>query len=113
MPILLTHSKASTSHSLLPKDPVKRAQIRFFIEHYSSKINSLFPKVLASLNDKEALNNIQTQYRDGFKRVRSPISFSFFHLNILFFSLFTLLPLLNAVQPTTPRAVSHRPLLPR
>ncbi|RUS14735.1 glutathione S-transferase [Endogone sp. FLAS-F59071] len=56
------------SFRLLPKDPVKRAQVRFFIEYYSSKIGSLQLKVLASLNDKEALNGIFAQFRDGLKR---------------------------------------------
>ncbi|RUS33737.1 thioredoxin-like protein [Jimgerdemannia flammicorona] len=52
---------------LLPADPIKRAEIRFFIDYYS-KISSLSYKVLGALNDKQAVKAIYDDILKGFKR---------------------------------------------
>lgn len=52
--------------SLLPEDPVKRAEVRFVIEYFSSKITPLFYFVLRNMTEegkKEYVEKITIAYK--------------------------------------------------
>ncbi|CEP08342.1 hypothetical protein [Parasitella parasitica] len=46
--------------NLLPKEPLKRAYVRFAIEYFSSKINSEFYKYIFNQNAENARENFET-----------------------------------------------------
>lgn len=70
--------------SLLPEDPVKRAEVRFVIEYFSSKISPLFYGVLRNMTDegkKEYVEKITGAYKRvsiGMMNVDKPM-YSLFH----------------------------------
>ncbi|KAF7730281.1 hypothetical protein EC973_002524 [Apophysomyces ossiformis] len=54
---------------LLPKDPLKRAQIRFAIEHYSSKVAPLWYKHIKQLNTSEGRQTYVEELDAGLRRL--------------------------------------------
>lgn len=56
--------------SLLPKDPLKRAYIRYFIEIFSSKVNSEFFKFIFNIKEENARIEYEKNIGASFERVR-------------------------------------------
>ena len=54
--------------SLLPQDPVKRAEVRFVIEYFSSKITPLFYGVLRNMTEEGKKEYVE-KITAGYKRV--------------------------------------------
>jgi hypothetical protein len=54
---------------LLPDDAVKRAQIRFFVEYWSTKVASSQFKLLQTRNDKDARQAVYSEINTALKRV--------------------------------------------
>lgn len=64
----------SNMYSLMPKEPIKRANIRFAIEHFGSKITpEMYKYAINSKEDAGALDKFKENVNTGLKRVR------FFH----------------------------------
>lgn len=55
--------------SLLPKEPLKRAHVRFAIEYFSSKVNAEFYKYIFDQNAENARANFQTNVNAALNRV--------------------------------------------
>jgi hypothetical protein len=56
-------------HSLLPKEALKRAHVRFAIEYFSSKINAEFYKYVFNQSAENARANFETNVNAGLIRV--------------------------------------------
>ncbi|KAG1463809.1 hypothetical protein G6F56_005207 [Rhizopus delemar] len=54
--------------NLLPQDPLKRAYIRYFIEFFSTKINSEFFKYLFNYKGEKAFENYEKNVSEAFER---------------------------------------------
>lgn len=56
-------------HSLLPKEALKRAHVRFAIEYFSSKINAEFYKYIFDQSAENARANFETNVNASLNRV--------------------------------------------
>lgn len=56
-------------HSLLPKEPLKRAHVRFAIEYFSSKISAEFYKYVFNQSAENARANFETNVDAALNRV--------------------------------------------
>lgn len=61
-------------YSLLPKEPLKRANIRFAIEYFSSKINTEFYKYVFNQSAENARENFETNVNAALIRVSTEIT---------------------------------------
>lgn len=55
--------------SLLPKDPLKRAYVRYFIEYYSSKVQSEFFKYAFNIKAENAFTDYEKNVSGALDRV--------------------------------------------
>lgn len=55
--------------SLLPKEPLKRAHVRFAIEYFSSKVNAEFYKYIFDQSAENARANFETNVNVALNRV--------------------------------------------
>lgn len=56
-------------YRLLPKEPLKRAHVRFAIEYFSSKINTEFYKYVINQSAENARENFETNINTALIRV--------------------------------------------
>lgn len=59
---------------LLPKEPLKRAHVRFAIEYFSSKINTEFYKYVINQSAENARENFETNINTALIRVSGCIT---------------------------------------